>query len=451
MREVGGRIVLMDFGAGVRPGGGGGGSARAIGTPLYMAPELFFGADPSVASDLYALGVLLFFLITGDYPLVGESLDDLRSKHAQGLRRRVKEVRPDTPAPFAQVVDRALNSDPLQRFRTAAEMEEAVANTLQLQGHSYETPHLGSLGQRPEPRPQSGLSEEPYGAWQASRRVVMLVVAALIIAIGVLVPWKTVRQRLYPEKATVVLSVDRASLSQGQSIQVHVEISQQSMFPVTKGVLRLQVDPEFLAFPPGAEAALNTEEIAGVVRLPKPFVLFAASNKTGKTEISATLQTMSGTYRAPVVSVNVSPSSARNRPFIEAQGGNGLNVTGEWRIEVGGVLGTMFVQEYANHTVAGTYHLDSMEDGITMKVEGFKDGTTFKVFFERPGNARRLRVDANFKVNPTDTRFVEMTGCAFLIQRDTSITEDSPQSFYAKGSGCSGPRNLRWLARYQCL
>src|SRR5215831_15936255 len=65
MRERGGRIVLMDFGLGHESGGV---AADFGGTPLYMAPELFNGGPPTVHSDLYAVGVLLFHLVTGEYP-----------------------------------------------------------------------------------------------------------------------------------------------------------------------------------------------------------------------------------------------------------------------------------------------------------------------------------------------------------------------------------------------
>src|SRR5262245_8682609 len=59
-----GRIVLMDFGAGRFLGTAGG----LAGTPLYLAPEVLAGGPPTAASDLYSLGVVLFHLLTGDYP-----------------------------------------------------------------------------------------------------------------------------------------------------------------------------------------------------------------------------------------------------------------------------------------------------------------------------------------------------------------------------------------------
>jgi serine/threonine-protein kinase len=134
MREVGGRIVLMDFGAG-KPAAAPSGDGGTTGTPLYMAPELFTGGDASVATDIYAVGVLLFFLVTGDYPVIGRTLDELRARHSSG-RRWLRELRPEIPATLAQVADRALSTDPVNRFRTAAEMEQALATTLDVHGRA---------------------------------------------------------------------------------------------------------------------------------------------------------------------------------------------------------------------------------------------------------------------------------------------------------------------------
>ena len=74
-----------------------------------MAPELLDGGEASIGTDLYALGVLLFHLITGGYPVTGASVSELRENHARQARMLLREARPDVPAALAQVVDRALN------------------------------------------------------------------------------------------------------------------------------------------------------------------------------------------------------------------------------------------------------------------------------------------------------------------------------------------------------
>jgi len=113
MREHGGRIVLMDFG----PGGT---------TPLYSAPELLRGEVPSVATDLYSLGVLLYHLATGTYPIVAASLPELRRHHEASPAKHVRDLRPSLPHALNAVIERAISADPAARYGSAGEMEAAL-------------------------------------------------------------------------------------------------------------------------------------------------------------------------------------------------------------------------------------------------------------------------------------------------------------------------------------
>jgi TolB-like protein/Tfp pilus assembly protein PilF len=126
MRESGGRIVLMDFGAGeavasrARDG-------RMIGTPVYMAPELFAGQAATPQSDIYSVGVLLFWLVSGLYPVPGSTSTEIRAAAGQGgQRRRLRDERPELPTGFVAVVERALALNPRDRFATAGELEDAL-------------------------------------------------------------------------------------------------------------------------------------------------------------------------------------------------------------------------------------------------------------------------------------------------------------------------------------
>ena len=126
MREVGGRIVLMDV-SGVRPAMQEEVSLRLSGTPLYMAPELFAGRSPSVASDIYGLGVLLFHLLSGRYPVEGPTRDAVAKAHTVGTPNRLRDLRPDLPDTIIQIVERALAVDPKQRYQTAGAFERALS------------------------------------------------------------------------------------------------------------------------------------------------------------------------------------------------------------------------------------------------------------------------------------------------------------------------------------
>ena len=68
------------------------------GTPLYLAPELLDGKEASVRSDIYALGVLLYHLLTGVYPVVGaQKIRDLQSALERGERVDLRKLRSDVP------------------------------------------------------------------------------------------------------------------------------------------------------------------------------------------------------------------------------------------------------------------------------------------------------------------------------------------------------------------
>jgi len=126
MRESGGRILLMDFGLTHE----GGRHDSSSGTPAYMAPELLAGHPATVASDIYAIGVLLFFLMTGQHPVPGANFEELRRAHTSGTRRNLLDLRPDVPERLARVVDTATNPDPRQRFATAGQMIAAVSEAV---------------------------------------------------------------------------------------------------------------------------------------------------------------------------------------------------------------------------------------------------------------------------------------------------------------------------------
>jgi len=134
LREEGGRIVLMDFGTGHPIDGTRDAADSMAGTPLYLAPELFSGEKPSVRSDIYSLGVLLYHLVTVSYPVSGRSRSDVESAHLAARRQPLRDARPDLSPAFVEVVERALARAPEDRYRSAGEFGNALASVA---GGSY--------------------------------------------------------------------------------------------------------------------------------------------------------------------------------------------------------------------------------------------------------------------------------------------------------------------------
>jgi serine/threonine protein kinase len=136
MCERGGRIVLMDFGAAGDLDSERGGPTTMRGTPLVLAPEILRGGPRTAVADVYSLGVLLYRLLTGRYPVEGDTLAGIVQGHRLGPTP-LGVVRPGLPAALVQVVERALDGDPRDRFATAADM-----------GHALERAHAQQLDQR---------------------------------------------------------------------------------------------------------------------------------------------------------------------------------------------------------------------------------------------------------------------------------------------------------------
>ncbi len=128
MRESGGRILLLDFGLTHEHGT----APHLMGTALYMAPEVFSGQPASISSDIYALGILLFYLLTGKYPVEGATLPAVVSAHESGSRQILLDVRPDLPEPLARVVETAAHPDPAKRYKTTGQMVTALTEAIGL-------------------------------------------------------------------------------------------------------------------------------------------------------------------------------------------------------------------------------------------------------------------------------------------------------------------------------
>ena len=180
MRARGGRIVLTDLGAA--------GAADALNaslhtqaTPAYLSPETHDGAPRGKGDDLYALGVLLHFLVTGTYPQDGES--------------RVRELAPNIEPRLAQAIARALDAQPEKRYADAQEFADALR---------------ASLGFNDVP-------EKP----QVQRGLIAAIVALFAIAAG-FAGWSTLRTPAWNADVDLVRRTDTGSepLRDGAQLRV---------------------------------------------------------------------------------------------------------------------------------------------------------------------------------------------------------------------------------------
>jgi len=102
-------------------------TSDVMGSPLYMSPEQMESArDVDATTDIWALGVTLFQLITGRTPFVASTMPELVLRIANGAPQRLRSARPDAPPGLERVILRCLEKDRKKRYRDARELARAL-------------------------------------------------------------------------------------------------------------------------------------------------------------------------------------------------------------------------------------------------------------------------------------------------------------------------------------
>jgi serine/threonine-protein kinase len=99
-----------------------------VGTPAYMSPEQAGGEEElNPRSDIYSLGAVAYFLLTGRPPFVRKTAVQVLAAHLHERTQPLTELRGDVPTDLEVVVLRCLEKDPKQRCQSAAELDESLA------------------------------------------------------------------------------------------------------------------------------------------------------------------------------------------------------------------------------------------------------------------------------------------------------------------------------------
>lgn len=126
LREVSGRVVLGDFGAGTTAAALAAGNSPGAGTPLYLAPSILAGAPASPSTDFYSLGVLLYFLATGAFPVSGRTLAEIRTAHETRARIAVRTRAPGLPPELGDTIEMLLDGRLTKGAAVVARLESLV-------------------------------------------------------------------------------------------------------------------------------------------------------------------------------------------------------------------------------------------------------------------------------------------------------------------------------------
>ena len=128
-RESDGKILLMDFGC-VREISSHQ-AARRYGTPVYMAPEVLLERRaPDLRADLYSLGVLMYHLVTKQFPVEARNLEELEAKHRRQESIPIIQHAPHLSRDFVRIVQCALERDPDLRYQSVGSVHEELGRFL---------------------------------------------------------------------------------------------------------------------------------------------------------------------------------------------------------------------------------------------------------------------------------------------------------------------------------
>ncbi|WP_437916966.1 serine/threonine-protein kinase [Sorangium sp. So ce302] len=158
--SLSGAVKIADFGVAIATRGDVGDAARRdlVGKPSYMPPEQFDGERVDARADVFALGVVLFQMLTGTRPFPGSSAASRMAAAREGQMLRASELRPEVSPALEAILSRALAPRRDDRFPDARAMLEAI-EALREAGHEIGAPEdLGALvsaalKESPESRP----------------------------------------------------------------------------------------------------------------------------------------------------------------------------------------------------------------------------------------------------------------------------------------------------------
>lgn len=174
-----GSAKVMDFGVARLESSDITRTGLVVGTPSYMAPEQVMGGKAVPGTDLFAVGAVLYHLLTGSKPFEGPSLQSLFYRIVTDMPRPIGEIKPGLPPALDRITQKAMAKDPAERYANALDMaNEIISVRAELSGNAYPTTSASLTG--PAVSGAGANERMPRGAKQ--RRIKPLAAAGVAAA-----------------------------------------------------------------------------------------------------------------------------------------------------------------------------------------------------------------------------------------------------------------------------
>src|SRR5258706_8545337 len=179
-----GRVKIMDFGIARLQSADASGSGAIVGTPTYMAPEQITNGAITPATDIFAVGCLLYALLAYHKPFEGETVHGVLYQVLTTDPKPLRTMAPSIPAALERAVGKARNKIPEERFETARQMQSALFSIRAALSGASDTTERLNLRWTPIPSAVLRLVTHAPIKWRAAAPTALMVRARGLLSLS---------------------------------------------------------------------------------------------------------------------------------------------------------------------------------------------------------------------------------------------------------------------------
>jgi beta-lactam-binding protein with PASTA domain/predicted Ser/Thr protein kinase len=337
-----------------------------MGTAQYLSPEQAQGHLVSAASDLYAIGVVLYELLTGVVPFEGETAVAIAFKQVSAEPRPPSALNPALPAELDAVVLRAMAKDPAERFADADEFIVALEHARRTLPAGASRPPLGNGPVAPAVAsaalllPPAGRFDGDYDPDSLAgsrdrrrRRLLWGVAVAIVIALAVLAAFLLLSPATRVTVPDVTGQTEQAAVARLRRAGLTPALSLAANAKVASGLVLSEAPPHGSVVARGARVSLVVSSGPGIAALPnvKGMTSARAVQRLTQAGFKPSVQSQSSATVGQGVVISTEPSAG-----AEAQAGSPVTVlvsSGPAQVHVPDVTGQSLPAAEAALTTAG--------------------------------------------------------------------------------------------------